>query len=150
LLDVRKYLTTTSVYEGASLLKLDNSFLAPLSNTEAAVVQGFIGLNKEGEDTNLGYDGSDLSAAYFLGGVIDAGAISSLTYWKDVNKFYLEDPFNNPNAKSFYKMPFSQYEKLPSFPIRLDAVRYAISKGVNVNMGYLSNPNGRKAVIYPD
>ena len=149
LINAQDHLTTTSSYENAQILKLDNSFINYLSEAETFVTHGFIGKNQNGEDTTFGYDGSDLSAAYFLRGLIRAGIKARLTYCKNVGRFYLQDPFINKEAESFLEMNLDQYRKLPSHPIRLDAVEYAFAEEVeSIEMMCFLDPFAPKAKIF--
>lgn len=142
------YLKTTGFSVNARLKELDNSFVSLFEKNDALVVQGFIGKDIEGKPTTLGLDGSDLSASYFGGGILDSGISTSIIFWKDVEKIYYSDPFVDPNAISTHSMAFSKYKKLSTRPIRLDAVKYALKKNIPVYMGYILDPYAPKSRIY--
>ena len=112
--------------------------------TGTFVTQGFIAKDAQGRDTVLGFDGSDLSAASLA---VELGAL--LSYWKNVDGFYKKDPLLFPNQKDVrHRMPISEYKKLPTHPIRLDAVLLAVANGIVVHMRSFLHPNGMEARIY--
>ena len=147
LFDAPNFLNTKGNFLDAKLRHLDTSFLKFLDKNKSLVTQGFIGNNK-GEPTLLGLDGSDLSVAYFAGGAKDSGLTTSITYMKDVRGFYLQDPATTTENGYKLDISLSDYQKLPSRPIRLDAVEYALSKGVPVHMRYFPDPTAPLATIH--
>jgi len=151
LFDARGYVVTSDSFKNAEIKSIDPLLEELfLLKYECLVTQGFIGKNLKGEDTVLGFDGSDLSAAYLAGLLKDNGRNVSLTYWKNVSGFYKKDPSIYLNEEVFrYKMKFDEYALLPSHPIRLDAVRHAIEKGITVRMANFLVSNGIHAKICP-
>lgn len=93
-LDVRDVLRTDNHFQEAVVDweftgKATRSQLLPLLNTNSFVItQGFIGSTDQCENTTLGREGSDFSAAIFAN-ILDA---SSLTIWKDVEGIMNADP----------------------------------------------------------
>jgi aspartokinase len=142
-----KYLNTNRNFLDARLKHLDTSFLNLLSQNRALITQGFIG-NYKGKRTLLGLDGSDLSVAYFAGGAKDSGFTTSITYMKDVRGFYLQDPATTTEGDYKLNISLSDYQNLLSRPIRLDAVEYALSKGVPVYMRYFPDRTAPLAIIH--
>ncbi len=147
LFDAPKFLNTDRNFLDARLKHLDKSFLNFLDLNRALITQGFIGSYK-GKHTLLGLDGSDLSVAYLAGGAMDSGFTTSITYMKDVKGFYLQDPSTTTKEDYRLEISLADYQKLPSRPIRLDAVEYALSKGVPVHMGYFPDPTAPLATIH--
>lgn len=145
LFDARDYVLTDCNHKESKIIKVDSSFLILFFEAQFLVTQGFIGKDSYGNDSVLGFDGSDLSAAFFAGEV--KGNEVSLTFWKDVKGFSNENPKSNPKAEIFYRMLYSKYSKLATHPIRLDAVKYALEKGIDVNMQCFLFPNHIKASI---
>jgi aspartate kinase len=145
LFDARDYVLTDGDHKESKILKINPSFQDLFSESQFLVTQGFIGKDTDGNDAVLGFDGSDLSAVFFAREI--KGNEVSLTFWKDVKGFYSQDPKINHNAEMCHKMRFSKYEKLLSHPIRIDAVKYALEKGINVNMQSFLFPKHIKSTI---
>jgi len=136
LFDVRDYIFTDKNYRQARVLNTDISFINLFSSkSRVLVTQGFIGRNN-GQTTTLGFDGSDLSAAVLaVAASLSKRGKVLLEYWKNVDGFYKKDPLLFPNQKNIRRrMSLSEYRKLPTHPIRLDSVEYAIKNGLVVNM----------------
>lgn len=93
-LDVRKVLKTNDHFREAGILwdvckplirdEIDNLFI----DESVIITQGFIGKTLKGDDTTLGREGSDFTAAIFAN-ILHA---ESVTIWKDVNGVMNADP----------------------------------------------------------
>ncbi|HNW71479.1 MAG TPA: hypothetical protein PKZ36_02750 [Candidatus Paceibacterota bacterium] len=145
LLDARDFLTTDSNFKEAKILEVNPALKKIFPRkTGVRVIQGFIARDSQGHDTVLGFDGSDLSASYFA---VELGAL--LTYWKNVDGFYQKDPSLFPSQKDVRRrMSISEYEELPTHPIRLDSVKHAVENGIVVHMRSFLHPKGVDARIY--
>ena len=99
--DVRDILRTDDNFRDAAVdwditSQKVNEFIIPLFNEHDMVVtQGFIGASDENENTSLGREGSDFSAAIFAH-LLNA---ESQTIWKDVDGVMNADPKEFPDAK---------------------------------------------------
>lgn len=89
------------------------------------VTQGYIAKNYLGEDTVLGYDGSDLTAAIFaLASLLDKKNEVQLSYWKDILGVW-ENPHKETDG-IFEKMKISEYlefSKQNQVPVLTEAIR---------------------------
>lgn len=141
LFDARDYIITTGNHKDA-VIDHTISFRELFFKENVSVTQGFIGRNSHGEDTVLGFDGSDLSATHFA---LTWG--QSVTFWKDT-KLLKEDPFLNPGAEVVTNMSNDEFQKLPTHPIRPDAVDSAIRNGLEVRMKCFLCPDDYEARIY--
>ena len=99
-LDVRDVLRTDSHFQ-EGIVDWDFTTQATLTellplfeNTNFVLTQGFIGSTDQCENTTLGREGSDYSAAIFAS-ILNA---SSLTIWKDVEGIMNADPKKFPEA----------------------------------------------------
>jgi len=99
-LDVRDVLRTDNhfqegIVDWAFTAQATESDLLPLfKQTDFVITQGFIGSTDQCENTTLGREGSDFSAAIFAH-ILNA---SSLTIWKDVEGIMNADPKKFPDA----------------------------------------------------
>lgn len=97
--DSRNFILTDDRYRDAKVMWEQTSTvilnrLKPLAEKNLVIAQGFIGKGPNGENTTLGREGSDYSAAIFAR-ILDAESVS---IWKDVPGVMNADPkkFNNP------------------------------------------------------
>lgn len=141
LFDAREYVITTNGYKETAIKKINPSFQKLFVKANILITQGFIGKNKEGEDSVLEFDGSDDSAANFA-----VACHGDLNFWKDV-KLYREDPSINKKAEPLYEIKNSEYQEFSSHPIKPSAVDYAIKNGVKVTMKCFLCPDDYEAII---
>ena len=97
LFDARKLIRTDSlfrnagvdwVFTGKKIRSIMKEYFAGNSSRKVAVIQGFIGGDKEGNTTTLGREGSDYSAAI----VAHSVKTKEVTIWKDVPGVMDGDP----------------------------------------------------------
>jgi aspartate kinase len=135
--DARRYVVTSTSNREAKILKINLGFKKLFSKSKILVTQGFIGKNKEGEDTVLGFDGSDYSASQFANVLAKDKNEMILTFWKDVKGVYTENPSCNPRAHLIHKMSRTEYahnvEKNKSFVVRPDSIS-SLDKNVKVHI----------------
>jgi aspartokinase len=89
------------------------------------VTQGYIARNYLGEDTALGYDGSDLTAAIFALALLkDKENKVFLSYWKDILGVW-----ENPNKESdgifgaMIILDYLEFAEQNHVPVRVDALK---------------------------
>ncbi len=93
-MDVRDIVRTDNNFRDANIdwdftrQKTDGAIQPLFSEFDLVITQGFIGATDENENTTLGREGSDYSAAVFAN-ILDA---RSLTIWKDVEGVMNADP----------------------------------------------------------
>jgi aspartate kinase len=98
--DVRDIFRTDDDFRDANIdweftrAKVHSSIVPLFQETNIVLTQGFIGATDENENTTLGREGSDYSAAVFAN-MLDA---ESQTIWKDVENVMNADPKQFPNA----------------------------------------------------
>ena len=109
-LDVRDIIRTDKNYRSANIdwaftekQILEN--VIPLFNHHNIIItQGFIGCTDENENTTLGREGSDYSAAVFAN-ILNA---DSVTIWKDVDAVMSADPKKFPNATIIHNLSYNE------------------------------------------
>ncbi len=109
-LDVRDIVRTDKNYRNANIdwaftekQILEN--VKPLFNQYNIIItQGFIGCTDENENTTLGREGSDYSAAVFAN-ILNA---DSVTIWKDVDAVMSADPKKFPNATVIHNLSYNE------------------------------------------
>jgi len=114
LFDARELIRTDSTYRNAKvdwtftgkkiLSKMKAFFAGKDSSRKVAVIQGFIGGDKEGNTTTLGREGSDFTAAI----VAHSLKTKEVTIWKDVPGVMNADPKWFRHAK---KLEFLSYRE---------------------------------------
>lgn len=118
-LDARDLVITDDYFRFASILSeptaenLKNAI--DFNKSKIYIIQGFIGVTKNGSYTTLGREGSDYSAATFAN-LLDA---KSLTLWKDVAGLYNADPKIYPNAVKIDKISFREATELAYFGAKI-------------------------------
>jgi aspartate kinase len=108
--DVRDIFRTDKNYRSANIdwaftekQILEN--VMPLFNQHNIIItQGFIGCTDENENTTLGREGSDYSAAVFAN-ILNA---DSVTIWKDVDAVMSADPKKFPNATVIHNLSYNE------------------------------------------
>jgi aspartate kinase len=135
--DARDYVVTDDNYREAEILNIKNDFQEFFKEENILITQGFIGRDVKGENTVVGFDGSDYSAAEFANSLVGSGEKVSLTYWKDVEGVYEENPVKNPEAKLINKMTRKEYlhntVKNNSFVVRPDSIS-SLSENIEVSI----------------
>lgn len=133
--DARDYVVTDSNNREAEIIKIKDNFQHLFKDNSIIISQGFIGRDENGVNTVVGFDGSDYSAAKFANSLVGESNKVSLTYWKDVNGVYEENPNKNPDARLIHEMSRKEYigntVKNNSFVVRPDSIS-SLDKGVEV------------------
>ncbi|HAE36614.1 MAG: Aspartokinase [Candidatus Nomurabacteria bacterium GW2011_GWF2_35_66] len=140
--DAREYVVTDSNYREAEILNIKNDFKEFFKEGDILITQGFIGRDEKGENTVVGFDGSDYSAAEFANSLSESGGEVSLTYWKDVDGVYEENPVKNPEAKLIDQMTRKEYiqntVKNNSFVVRPDSIS-SLNENIEVTIRSFMN-----------
>ena len=107
-LDVRDIIRTDNNFRNAivdwNTTKAKITNLNFNDHNRVFITQGFIGATDENENTTLGREGSDFSAAIFANGL----NAESLTIWKDVEGVMNADPKQFPEAQLIPELNFEE------------------------------------------
>ncbi len=109
-LDVRDIVRTDKNYRSANIdwayteKQILENVKPLLNNHNIIITQGFIGCTDENENTTLGREGSDYSAAVFAN-ILNA---ESVTIWKDVDAVMSADPKKFPNATVIHNLSYNE------------------------------------------
>jgi len=109
-LDVRDIVRTDKNYRSANIdwafteKRIQESVMPLFDNHDIVITQGFIGCTDENENTTLGREGSDYSAAVFAN-LLNA---DSVTIWKDVDAVMSADPKKFPNATAIHNLSYNE------------------------------------------
>ena len=108
--DVRDIVRTDNNYRSANIdweftqKRIMESVMPLFDNHNIIITQGFIGCTDENENTTLGREGSDYSAAVFAN-ILNA---DSVTIWKDVDAVMSADPKKFPNATVIHNLSYNE------------------------------------------
>lgn len=108
--DVRDIVRTDNNYRSANIdweftqKRITQSVMPLFDNHNIIITQGFIGCTDENENTTLGREGSDYSAAVFAN-ILNA---DSVTIWKDVDAVMSADPKKFPNATVIHNLSYDE------------------------------------------
>jgi aspartate kinase len=107
--DARNFIITTDKYRRANVIWEDSvpiiqNRLKGLLSKQIVVTQGFIGRSRMHQNTTLGREGSDYTAAIF-GYALDA---ESVTIWKDVSGVMNGDPKRFDDAVLIPKLSYNE------------------------------------------
>lgn len=108
--DVRDIVRTDNNYRSANIdwqitqKRIMESVMPLFDNHNIIITQGFIGCTDENENTTLGREGSDYSAAVFAN-ILNA---DSVTIWKDVDAVMSADPKKFPNATAIHTLSYNE------------------------------------------
>lgn len=127
---------------------IDEIIVPILVDYNVFVCQGYVARDSNtGEDTLLGFDGSDYTASV-IGFLLKASRVS---FWKDVKGVMSSDPHKNPDAVRCPFLHYSEYFELciknNSWPVREDAVRLLSTARIPVVVKWLDNPSSDGTVI---
>jgi len=109
-LDVRDIVRTDKNYRNANIdwafteKRITESVTPLFEHHDIVITQGFIGCTDENENTTLGREGSDYSAAVFAN-ILNA---DSVTIWKDVDAVMSADPKKFPNATVIHNLSYNE------------------------------------------
>jgi len=109
-LDVRDIFRTDKNYRSANIdwafteKRIAESVIPLFDHHDIIITQGFIGCTDENENTTLGREGSDYSAAVFAN-LLNA---DSVTIWKDVDAVMSADPKKFPNATVIHNLSYNE------------------------------------------
>jgi len=135
--DAREYVATDSNNREAEILSIKDSFRGFFPDNSILITQGFIGRDENGMNTVVGFDGSDYSAGKFASSLVNDTEKVSLTYWKDVDGVYEENPVKNPEAKLIHEMNREEYidntKKNNSFVVRPDSI-LSLEKNIEITI----------------
>lgn len=150
--DARDYVVTDNNYREAEILEIKDSFKELLIDNDVLISQGFIGRNANHENTVVGFDGSDYSATCFANSLAESGERVELTFWKDVDGVYEENPVKNPEAKLVKEMNRKEYihntEKNNSFVVRPDSIS-SLSNNIEVSIrSFINFTNEGTKIIF--
>jgi aspartate kinase len=124
--DAREYVVTDSNMREAEIVEVKDSFQSFFISNNVLISQGFIGRDSDGANTVVGFDGSDYSASKFANSLVKQGDDISLTFWKDVDGVYEENPIKNPDSRLIKEMNRKEYikntQKNNSFVVRPDSI----------------------------
>lgn len=113
-LDSRELIITDDNFSQATPIlsltesKIQNAIISTISNGGIPTLQGFIGSNKNGHTTTLGFEGSDFSAA-LVGSAINA---DSIILWKTVDGIMSADPKKVSDAIKIDQLSYSEASTL--------------------------------------
>ncbi|MGD1957898.1 MAG: aspartate kinase [Fulvivirga sp.] len=105
--DARDYIKTDDHYRQANVNWEETNKLITeeFTNQKGIIItQGFIGSSHIGENTTLGREGSDFSAAIFA----TCLSAQSVTVWKDVPGILNGDPKRVENTRMFDQLPYKE------------------------------------------
>lgn len=108
--DVRDIVRTDNNYRSANIdweftqKRIMESVMPLFDSHNIIITQGFIGCTDENENTTLGREGSDYSAAVFAN-ILNA---DSVTIWKDVDAVMSADPKKFPNATVIHNLSYNE------------------------------------------
>jgi aspartate kinase len=109
-IDARDIIRTDDNFRDANIdwpftvLRVQTSVSPLFSDTNIVITQGFIGSTDENENTTLGREGSDYTAAVFTN-MLNA---ESLTIWKDVQSVMNADPKQFPDAQPIHELNYNE------------------------------------------
>ena len=109
-LDVRDIFRTDKNYRSANIdwsfteKRITESVIPLFEHHDIVITQGFIGCTDENENTTLGREGSDYSAAVFAN-LLNA---DSVTIWKDVDAVMSADPKKFPHATAIHTLSYNE------------------------------------------
>jgi len=109
-LDVRDIFRTDKNYRSANIdwafteKRIAETVIPLFDHHDIIITQGFIGCTDENENTTLGREGSDYSAAVFAN-LLNA---DSVTIWKDVDAVMSADPKKFPNATVIHNLSYNE------------------------------------------
>ena len=143
-MDARNFVITSNQHRSAKVLwdvskELISGSLKALVKKQTIITQGFIGRNEQHENTTLGREGSDYSAAIFA---YCLGA-KSVTIWKDVEGVLNADPKRFSDTKLIRKMSYNEAIELAYYGasvIHPKTIQPLKSKGIPLYVKSFINP----------
>lgn len=154
-IDARNFVITTDRHRAAKVkwdvsTPLISNNLNPILHKQTVITQGFIGRNENHENTTLGREGSDYSAAIFAY-ALDA---ESVTIWKDVEGVMNADPKRFDHAKLIEELSYNEAIELAYFGasvIHPKTIQPLKSKGIPLYVKSFVNTGaaGTKVMEHP-
>lgn len=154
-IDARNFVITTDRHRGANVkwdisAPLISKNLSPILHKQTVITQGFIGRNENHENTTLGREGSDYSAAIFAY-ALDA---ESVTIWKDVEGVMNADPKRFDHATLIEELSYNEAIELAYFGasvIHPKTIQPLKSKGIPLYVKSFVNTEaaGTKVMEHP-
>lgn len=150
--DARKMMMTSNSYlkgepdEKEILARVPGAINAAYEGMDAVITQGFIGSNKDGEQTVLGRGGSDYSAS-LIGMAMDAEKIE---IWTDVDGVRSADPRKVQNTKYLEKISFEEAAEMAHFGAKVLhplTIEPAVKKNIPIYVLNSTNPSGKGTAI---
>lgn len=154
-IDARNFVITTDRHRSANVkwevsTPLIANSLSPILHKQTVITQGFIGRNELHENTTLGREGSDYSAAIFAY-ALDA---ESVTIWKDVEGVMNADPKRFDKAQLIEELSYNEAIELAYFGasvIHPKTIQPLKSKGIPLYVKSFVNTEaaGTKVMEHP-
>jgi len=151
-LDVRDIVRTDKNYRSANIdwafteKRIMESVMPLFENHDIIITQGFIGCTDENENTTLGREGSDYSAAVFAN-ILNA---DSVTIWKDVDAVMSADPKKFPNAMVIHNLSYNEVIEMAYYGAQVihpKTIKPLQNKGIPLFVKSFLNPEAVGTVI---
>jgi len=154
-LDVRDIVRTDKNYRNANIdwafteKRIMESVIPLFEHHDIIITQGFIGCTDENENTTLGREGSDYSAAVFAN-ILNA---DSVTIWKDVDAVMSADPKKFPNATAIHTLSYNEVIEMAYYGAQVihpKTIKPLQNKGIPLFVKSFLNPEAPGTVINTD
>jgi aspartate kinase len=151
-LDVRDIVRTDKNYRNANIdwafteKRIMESVIPLFEHHDIVITQGFIGCTDENENTTLGREGSDYSAAVFAN-LLNA---DSVTIWKDVDAVMSADPKKFPNATAIHTLSYNEVIEMAYYGAQVihpKTIKPLQNKGIPLFVKSFLNPEAVGTVI---
>jgi len=151
-LDVRDIFRTDKNYRSANIdwsfteKRIMESVMPLFEHHDIVITQGFIGCTDENENTTLGREGSDYSAAVFAN-ILNA---DSVTIWKDVDAVMSADPKKFPNAMVIHNLSYNEVIEMAYYGAQVihpKTIKPLQNKGIPLFVKSFLNPEAAGTVI---
>ena len=151
-LDVRDIVRTDKNYRNANIdwafteKRITESVTTLFEHHDIVITQGFIGCTDENENTTLGREGSDYSAAVFAN-ILNA---DSVTIWKDVDAVMSADPKKFPNATVIHNLSYNEVIEMAYYGAQVihpKTIKPLQNKGIPLFVKSFLNPEAVGTVI---
>ena len=151
-LDVRDIVRTDKNYRSANIdwafteKRIMESVMPLFELHDIVITQGFIGCTDENENTTLGREGSDYSAAVFAN-ILNA---DSVTIWKDVDAVMSADPKKFPNATVIHNLSYNEVIEMAYYGAQVihpKTIKPLQNKGIPLFVKSFLNPEAAGTVI---
>jgi aspartate kinase len=153
--DVRDIVRTDNNYRSANIdwafteKRIMESVMPLFEQHDIVITQGFIGCTDENENTTLGREGSDYSAAVFAN-ILNA---DSVTIWKDVDAVMSADPKKFPNATAIHTLSYNEVIEMAYYGAQVihpKTIKPLQNKKIPLFVKSFLNPEATGTVINTD